>query len=103
MNIDLLTFSQKYRRQSVMAVNIPGVIAIALFYLLVFGIGIWASFKSKREQKKWAASGLEMSLLGNRRINVVVGILTMTGGEHLISLIFTWMCVNLTITASGSC
>lgn len=65
-----------------MAVNIPGVIAIAFFYLLVLGTGIWASFKSKREQKKCAASGLEMALLGNRSINVVVGVLTITGEEQ---------------------
>lgn len=105
-NIDLLPVSQKYRRRSVMAVNIPGGIAIFSFYLLVLGTGIWASFKSKREQKKWAASGLEMSLLGNRRINVVVGVLTMTGLEHLFIhffLFFTWMSVNLTITVSGCC
>ncbi|XP_029691606.1 high-affinity choline transporter 1-like isoform X2 [Takifugu rubripes] len=73
-----------------MAVNIPGVIAIAFFYLLVLGTGIWASFKSKREQKKCAASGLEMSLLGNRSINVVVGVLTMTatwvGGGTVVGL-----------------
>ncbi|GLD69691.1 high affinity choline transporter 1-like protein [Lates japonicus] len=34
-----------------MAVNIPGVISMAFFYLLVLGTGIWASFKSRREQK----------------------------------------------------
>ncbi|XP_029306119.1 G-protein coupled receptor 4-like [Cottoperca gobio] len=61
-----------------MAVNIPGVIAMSFFYLLVLGTGIWASFKSKREQKKSSASGIEMALLGNRSINVVVGIFTMT-------------------------
>ncbi|XP_055087237.1 high-affinity choline transporter 1-like [Periophthalmus magnuspinnatus] len=61
-----------------MAVNIPGVIAIVLFYLLVLGTGIWASFKSKREQKKSGAKEMEMAVLGNRKINLVVGIFTMT-------------------------
>ncbi|XP_034538136.1 high-affinity choline transporter 1-like [Notolabrus celidotus] len=61
-----------------MAVNIPGVIAMVFFYLLVLGTGIWASFKSKREQKKSAATGMDMALLGNRRISWVVGIFTMT-------------------------
>ncbi|XP_041645768.1 high-affinity choline transporter 1-like [Cheilinus undulatus] len=61
-----------------MAVNIPGVIAMVFFYLLVLGTGIWASFKSKREQKKSAATGVDMALLGNRRISLVVGIFTMT-------------------------
>lgn len=66
-----------------MAVNIPGVIAIVVFYLLVLGTGIWATVKSKRKQKKCAASGMEMALLGNRSISLVVGVLTMTG-ERLV-------------------
>ncbi|XP_060896354.1 high-affinity choline transporter 1-like [Labrus mixtus] len=61
-----------------MAVNVPGVIAMVFFYLLVLGTGIWASFKSKREEKKSAATGMDMALLGNRRISLVVGIFTMT-------------------------
>ncbi|XP_024916710.1 high-affinity choline transporter 1-like [Cynoglossus semilaevis] len=64
-----------------MAVNIPGVIVMLIFYLLVLGTGIWASFKSKREQKKSGAGEMEMSLLGNRRINWMVGIFTMTGDD----------------------
>ncbi len=64
-----------------MAVNVPGVIAMVFFYLLVLGTGIWASFKSKREQTKSAATGMEMALLGNRNINQVVGVFTMTGKE----------------------
>uniref|UniRef100_UPI0037E9273E high-affinity choline transporter 1-like n=1 Tax=Semicossyphus pulcher TaxID=241346 RepID=UPI0037E9273E len=61
-----------------MAVNIPGVIVMVFFYLLVLGTGIWASFKSKREQKRSAATGMDMALLGNRNISWVVGIFTMT-------------------------
>ncbi|XP_068184073.1 high-affinity choline transporter 1-like [Antennarius striatus] len=61
-----------------MAVNVPGVIVMVVFYLLVLGTGIWASFKSKRKQKKSGAPGMEMVLLGNRSINWVVGIFTMT-------------------------
>lgn len=66
---------------SIMAVNIPGVIAMVVFYLLVLPTGIWASFKSKRKQKKTEASTMEMALLGNRGINWVVGVFTMTGEE----------------------
>ena len=65
-----------------MAVNVPGVIVMVFFYLLVLGTGIWASFKSRRRQKKSAATGMEMALLGNRSINLVVGIFTMTGEEN---------------------
>ncbi|XP_068184083.1 high-affinity choline transporter 1-like [Antennarius striatus] len=71
-----------------MAVNVPGVIVMVVFYLLVLGTGIWASFKSKRKQKETGATGMEMILLGNRSINWVVGIFTMTatwvGGGFLM-------------------
>ncbi|XP_067466944.1 high-affinity choline transporter 1-like [Thunnus thynnus] len=73
-----------------MAVNIPGVIVMVLFYLLVLGTGIWASFKSKREQRKSAATEMEMALLGNRQISWVVGIFTMTatwvGGGFIVGI-----------------
>ncbi|KAM4607786.1 high-affinity choline transporter 1-like [Polymixia lowei] len=73
-----------------MALNIPGVIAMVFFYLLVLGTGIWASFKSKNEKKKSEADQTEMTLLGNRRINLVVGIFTMTatwiGGGFITGL-----------------
>lgn len=58
-----------------MAVNVPGVIAMVNFDLLVLGTDIWASFKSRKKQKKSAA----MTLLGNRTITWPVGIVTMTG------------------------
>ncbi|XP_044214130.1 high-affinity choline transporter 1-like [Thunnus albacares] len=59
-----------------MAFSIPGVIVMVFFYLLVLGTGIWASFKSKREQKKSAATRMEMALLENQSITWVVGIFT---------------------------
>lgn len=62
-----------------MAVNIPGMIVMVFFYLLVLATGMWAFFKSRRKQKKSAATGMEMALLGNRSLNWVVGIFTMTG------------------------
>ncbi|XP_068184028.1 high-affinity choline transporter 1-like [Antennarius striatus] len=71
-----------------MAVNVPGLLAIAFFYLMVLGTGIWASFKSKRKQRESAATGMDMALVGNRSINCVVGIFTMTatwvGGAFIV-------------------
>ncbi|XP_031135515.1 high-affinity choline transporter 1-like [Sander lucioperca] len=97
-----------------MAVNIPGVIVMVFFYLLVLGTGIWASFKSKREQKKSAATGTEMALLGNRSIGLVVGIFTMTatfvGGGFIVgtaemvytpSMGLTWVMVMLMAFSSS--
>ncbi|KAM3862839.1 high-affinity choline transporter 1-like [Diretmus argenteus] len=71
-----------------MALNIPGVVVMVFFYLLVLGTGIWASFKSTREAKKCQGDKTEMALLGNRGINLVVGIFTMTatwvGGGFIV-------------------
>ncbi|XP_029927317.1 high-affinity choline transporter 1-like [Myripristis murdjan] len=61
-----------------MALNIPGVISMVFFYLLVLGIGIWASFKAKKERKKNQGNKMETILLANRDINWVVGLFTMT-------------------------
>ncbi|XP_078016975.1 high-affinity choline transporter 1-like isoform X2 [Epinephelus lanceolatus] len=97
-----------------MAVNIPGVIAMVFFYLLVLGTGIWASFKSKREKRKSGAPGMEMTLLGNRSISLVVGIFTMTatwiGGGFIVgtaemvytpSMGLTWAIVMITAYSSS--
>ncbi|XP_059215537.1 high-affinity choline transporter 1-like [Centropristis striata] len=97
-----------------MAVNIPGVVAMVFFYLLVLGTGIWASLKSKREQKKSSATEMEMTLLGNRSINLVVGVFTTTatwvGGGFIVgtaemvytpSMGLTWALVMM--SAYSSC
>uniref|UniRef100_A0A3B5A9G5 High-affinity choline transporter 1-like n=1 Tax=Stegastes partitus TaxID=144197 RepID=A0A3B5A9G5_9TELE len=71
-----------------MALNIPGLIATIVFYLLVLGIGIWASIKSKRDENRTQADHADMALLGNRKISLVVGIFTTTatwvGGTFII-------------------
>ncbi|KAM7385209.1 hypothetical protein PAMP_001303 [Pampus punctatissimus] len=81
--------------RSKMSVNIPGVIAMVFFYLLVLGIGMWASFKSKREQKKSVTSEMEMTLLGNRQISCMVGIFTMTGGFVFVKPMRERKCVTM--------
>ncbi|XP_056149922.1 high-affinity choline transporter 1-like [Lampris incognitus] len=72
-----------------MAVNIPGLIVMMIFYLLVLGTGIWACIKSKRVDKR-LGNRTEMTLLGNRRINLAVGICTMTatfvGGGFIVGV-----------------
>ncbi|XP_076015671.1 high-affinity choline transporter 1-like [Genypterus blacodes] len=71
-----------------MSLNIPGVVIMVLFYLLVLGTGIWASKKSKREKSSSSGGRTEMILLGNRGINLVLGIFTMTatfiGGAFIV-------------------
>lgn len=77
-----------------MAVNIPGVIVMVFFYLLVLATGMWGFLISKRKQKKTAATGMEMTLLGNRSLNWVVGVFTMTGEEKL----FVWLAHSMVLT-----
>lgn len=55
-------------------INISGVISIALFYLLILGVGIWAA------RKKQAGNDSEEEvMLAGRSIGLFVGIFTMTG------------------------
>ncbi|XP_057707009.1 high-affinity choline transporter 1-like isoform X4 [Corythoichthys intestinalis] len=73
-----------------MSVNIPGVAVMVLFYLLVLGIGIWASMKTKRMRKNRQANQMDITLLGNRKIHLTVGVFTMTatfiGGGFIVGL-----------------
>ena len=62
-----------------MSLNVPGLVSMVFFYLLVLGTGIWASIKSKRMRKSSQADQTEVSLLGNRGISLAVGVFTMTG------------------------
>ena len=62
-----------------MSLNVPGLVVMVLFYLMVLGTGIWASMKSKRVQKSSQADRTEITLLGNRGISLAVGVFTMTG------------------------
>lgn len=62
-----------------MALSIPGLIMMVAFYLLVFGIGIWASVKSKKLERNVRSSRIEASLLANRSVSLVLGAFTMTG------------------------
>ena len=67
-----------------MALNIPGIIVMAGFYLLILGTGIWASMRSKKQERKCSGDGMEFTLLAGRNINLLVGIFTLTG-EQLIA------------------
>uniref|UniRef100_A0A8C2YZL5 High-affinity choline transporter 1-like n=1 Tax=Cyclopterus lumpus TaxID=8103 RepID=A0A8C2YZL5_CYCLU len=73
-----------------MSLNVPGLVMMVLFYLLVLGTGIWASMKTKRLQKSSQGDQTEITLLGNRRISLVVGVFTMTatyvGGGFILGL-----------------
>ena len=62
-----------------MAVNWPGLVSIGVFYMIVLGTGIWASRKSKHEEKKCTGNRSEVAMVGGRDLNIWVSIFTMTG------------------------
>ncbi|XP_061580746.1 high-affinity choline transporter 1-like isoform X1 [Cololabis saira] len=73
-----------------MALNVPGVVAVVLFYLLILGTGVWAAQKSRRAERKCTGDQTAVVLLGDRNINLVVGIFTTTatwvGGGFILGL-----------------
>ncbi|XP_051283500.1 high affinity choline transporter 1-like [Dicentrarchus labrax] len=73
-----------------MALNLPGLIMMIAFYLLVLGIGIWASVKSKKMEKNTHNGQVEISFLANRSVSLIVGVFTMTatwvGGGFIIGV-----------------
>ncbi|TKS69254.1 High affinity choline transporter 1 Hemicholinium-3-sensitive choline transporter [Collichthys lucidus] len=73
-----------------MVLNVPGLVVMAGFYLLILGTGIWASMRSKRAEKTCTGDGMEITLLAGRNINLLVGIFTLTatwvGGGFILGI-----------------
>lgn len=70
-----------------MAVNWPGLASIGVFYLIVLGTGIWASRKSKREERKCTGNRSEVAMVGGRNLNIWVSIFTMAGRKMAMKMI----------------
>ncbi|CAM1313536.1 Uncharacterised protein g6293 [Pycnogonum litorale] len=68
-----------------MAVNIPGIISLVVFYLLILLVGIWA-FRKKGKSSKVQGEAEDVILAG-RNISLIVGIFTTTatwvGGGYI--------------------
>ncbi|XP_071358969.1 high affinity choline transporter 1-like [Trachinotus anak] len=71
-----------------MAVNWLGLLSIGVFYMIVLATGIWASRKSKREERKCTGNRSEVAMVGARNLNIWVSIFTMTatwvGGGYIL-------------------
>lgn len=65
--------------QIAMALNIPGVVAVVVFYILILATGIWAARKARKAERKSHGGQAEVVLLGDRSISLLVGVFTMTG------------------------
>lgn len=70
-----------------MSVNIGGIIAVSVFYLIVLAMGIWASWKEKKRGKNTTDS----VVLAGRNIGVTLGTLT---------LIATWAGISVCTASS---
>lgn len=55
-------------------INVPGLVSIIVFYLIVLFIGIWAGWKQRKSQ---VTSDQETVMLAGRNIGLFVGVLTM--------------------------
>lgn len=60
-----------------MSFHVEGLVAIILFYLLIFLVGIWAAWKTKNSGNPEERS--EAIIVGGRDIGLLVGGFTMTG------------------------
>ncbi len=69
-------------------VNVPGLVSISIFYLIILAIGIWAGWKQKREAR---AAGRDLGnqedvMLAGRNVGLFVGVLTMGGTDYVYIL-----------------
>lgn len=62
-----------------MAVHVGGLVSVVAFYAVILITGILASRKSKNEEKKCTGHKSEVTIVGGRNINVLIGVFTMTG------------------------
>ena len=57
-------------------INVPGLVSIIVFYLIVLFIGIWAGWRQRKSQ---VTTDQETVMLAGRNIGLFVGVLTMGG------------------------
>lgn len=65
-----------------MAVYVPGLVSVIVFYVIFLLLGLWAAWKSRKVTKN-----SEDVLLAGRSIGMLLGIFTMTGKNFLLSRI----------------
>lgn len=75
----------------IMAVEIPGLVSVIIFYICILAIGVWGSHKSKKVEKTCPGSKSDVSIVGGRNINVLVGIFTMTGKLFVTNMYFVYL------------
>ncbi|KAE8627726.1 hypothetical protein XENTR_v10007128 [Xenopus tropicalis] len=68
-----------------MALNVPGLIAVIVFYAMTLVTGLWAAWKAKKSEKNKKQT--EVAIVGGRNLNIFVGLFTTTatwvGGAYI--------------------
>ncbi|XP_053564593.1 high-affinity choline transporter 1 [Bombina bombina] len=68
-----------------MALNVPGLIAVIIFYSITLATGMWAAWKAKKSEK--GKNKTEVAIVGGRNLNMFVGLFTTTatwvGGAYI--------------------
>ncbi|XP_073518283.1 high affinity choline transporter 1-like isoform X1 [Phyllobates terribilis] len=68
-----------------MALNVPALLSVLLFYAVTLGIGVWASKKAKKLQIN--GNWMEVAIVGGRKVKMVIGLFTTTatwvGGAYI--------------------
>lgn len=70
-----------------MTIHVEGLVAIAVFYLLILFVGIWAAWKNKHSGEAEGTDRSETIMVGGRDIGLFVGGFTMTGEGFVYNLI----------------
>ena len=73
-----------------MAVNLLGVSAVCVFYLIVLAVGVFAAWKQKKSLAGQPSGKPEETImLAKRNLGIFVGVLTMTGILSLLAVSLT--------------
>jgi len=62
-----------------MGINVPGLISVIVFYLIILAVGLWAAWKTKKKEDDEAGDSSETIMVAGRDIGLFVGSFTMTG------------------------
>ncbi|MEE6472989.1 hypothetical protein FKM82_009806 [Ascaphus truei] len=65
-----------------MALNVPGLIAVIIFYSITLATGLWAAWKAKKSEKNKTQT--EIAIVGGRNLNIFVGLFTTTGAVFFV-------------------
>ncbi|TKS70277.1 High affinity choline transporter 1 Hemicholinium-3-sensitive choline transporter [Collichthys lucidus] len=81
------TETLEWKTGATMTIHVEGLVAIAVFYLLILVVGIWAAWKNKHSGEAEGTDRSETIMVGGRDIGLFVGGFTMTatwvGGGYI--------------------